>query len=91
MVTFEYKPSQQKETTKFVYYSQTRYLHGVCFYESVDCDQSAVDLYKSIPMANSHIESGVGTPIGVGRLKDSRQQSTKVEKLENIVSELFRT
>ena len=58
------------------------------FPEGLDCDQaSAVNL---VDAGSTDISNHVLERLG-WRLKDPRQQSTKVEKLETIVSELFTT
>ena len=81
MVFFEYNTitMKRKLLSLYNYDSQMRYYtrwHS-CYPESPDCDQtSAVDLSL---IANSHLESGVETQVGVG---DWKFHVSKVRKLK---------
>ena len=87
MIVSEYKTVTTKQKPRSLYIIHKLDGYMCVFPEgiTIDCDQGSA-VGKSI--ANSHLEPDVGTQAG---LKDPRQQSTKVEKLETVVSELSKT
>ena len=85
MVVFEYITTKRELLSLNTIHKHDGY--GACFPEGLDCDQaSAVDISRYQTVIIRCWNPGWGW-----RLKDPRQQSTKVGKHKNTLSELSKT
>jgi hypothetical protein len=87
MVVFEYITTKRELLSLNTIHKHDGY--GACFPEGLDCDQASavesdISRYQTVIIR-------CWNPGWGWRLKDPRQQSTKVENIEYIVSELSKT